>query len=65
MTRQNLLVKPWNFMKKKEKPIQCDFFVLEVFQVIIYNEKVMLKLPITEKEEATVSIVTESFSNAA
>ena len=65
MTRQNLLVKPWNFMKIKEKPIQCDFFVLEVFQVIIYNEKVMLKLPITEKEEATVSIVTESFSNAA
>ena len=58
MTRWNLLLKSWNFMKINESLLWRDFFVLEVFQIIIQNEKVLLKLQMTEREKATLSILT-------
>ena len=43
----------------------CSFLVLEIYQIIILNEKVFLKLQFTEKEKTMLSIVTGLFSNAA
>ena len=53
------------FHGNKEELLCSDFLILEIYQTIIQNEKVLLELQLTEKEKATLSIVTVFFSNAA
>ena len=52
-------------MEMNEQMLYRDFLVLEIYQIIIYNEKVLLKLQFTEEEKPTILIVTGFFSIAA